>query len=336
MQIQTALPEGVRRQAERAKQLQGDLGKPLEGEQTTQQPGNTAAPKTPATPSEVEQLRERVSTLSGDLAVANSRYNVLNGKYQAEVPRLNARAKQLETENEQLKASKTTTLPAPGAQVDASAIDLSQYYSPEDIALYGDKLLRGQLAATLGAVTRTLEATAKAAAKSVTDPLTQQHEQQRQSAQEEQQSNAVAAEARFQAALSMAIPGWEQQNEDAGFMAWLNQFDPAKQRSRMALLKDAHAAHDSETAIEIFKAFREGREIGASSNQLQNLRSPGQGQGHGNSGPGGEPEGKVWTRAEISAHYAGVTKGHMRGRDEEKKRIDADIIAAGREGRIRG
>jgi hypothetical protein len=53
-------------------------------------------------------------------------------------------------------------------------------------------------------------------------------------------------------------------------------------------------------------------------------------------GGASSPSGKIYSRAEVQRLYENHRRGAYRGREEAWARQEADIIAASREGRIRG
>lgn len=91
--------------------------------------------------------------------------------------------------------------------------------------------------------------------------------------------------------------------------------------------------------INFFKTWEEGRgEVTeaqknkkAQPSQLEKQVSPGRGR----SGAAHTPsEPKMYTPQDIKSFFADVQKGKYKGREEERDRIERDIFAAQREGRI--
>jgi len=69
---------------------------------------------------------------------------------------------------------------------------------------------------------------------------------------------------------------------------------------------------------------------------LAALAAPGRAQpATGNQLPGTPPAKPVYTHAQIAAFYDAVRRGHYEGRNDERQALEADLIAAGREGRVR-
>jgi hypothetical protein len=69
----------------------------------------------------------------------------------------------------------------------------------------------------------------------------------------------------------------------------------------------------------------------SSNSQLAKQVSPGRGR---SSGKPSMQEGQKYSPADITAFFDAVRKGKYKGREEERGRIERDIFAAQREGRI--
>ena len=72
---------------------------------------------------------------------------------------------------------------------------------------------------------------------------------------------------------------------------------------------------------------------GSSTLDLNDYVAPGQPRSGGDAGA--PKDKRVWTNAEVGSFYSDVQKGRYKTRPEDKARIEADIISATREGRIR-
>ena len=67
------------------------------------------------------------------------------------------------------------------------------------------------------------------------------------------------------------------------------------------------------------------------SDQLEKQVAPGRGRSGANTMPS---EGQTYSPADIEGFFDAVRKGKYKGREEERGRIERDIFAAQREGRI--
>ena len=140
---------------------------------------------------------------------------------------------------------------------------------------------------------------------------------------------------------------WRVTNTDPAFWRdWLGQPDPFSGQPRNELIRNAFAAGDFPRVAAFFRAYAsehtgsqqpvpiatqttpvEGRPT------LEELAAPGQGTGHVQ--PGAPAEKRIWSAQNITAFYRDVQRGVFQGRDADKLRLEQDIIAATREGRIK-
>ena len=66
---------------------------------------------------------------------------------------------------------------------------------------------------------------------------------------------------------------------------------------------------------------------------LDNYIAPGTGRSGGDASA--PKDKRIWSHADVGSFYADVQKGRYKTRPDDKARIEADIIAATREGRIK-
>lgn len=156
-------------------------------------------------------------------------------------------------------------------------------------------------------------------------------------------------------ALDRAIgPQWEVINDHPDFKTrWCGEIDPYSGLPRGPMLKDAFARHDANRVINFFQGYlAEAAALDPQRAQGAAPQTPGLPNGNGQAngrqplatyaapgraGSAAQPSsaGKpVYTRSDISQFYRGLSAGAWRGREAEATAIDADIIAAGREGRV--
>ena len=147
--------------------------------------------------------------------------------------------------------------------------------------------------------------------------------------------------------LDEKLPNWRDLNTKEEFLSWLKLPDPFSGAIRHDMLKAAYAAGNSSRVLAFFNGFlaEEAAVAPAPGDSddvptetvakvpLAKLAAPGRAKtAAGNSAPAEKP---YFTRAQISQFYADAANGKFRGRDADKNRMEADIFAAQREGRIR-
>ncbi len=263
-------------------------------------------------------------------------FRVLQGKYNSEVPRLHqqikdltAKVSSLETENTNLKAQ------------GSSAVNAGQNRTvrPEDIDLssipaatreqYGEEFLR--------TVALVAAANMKPAPASTAQPVVDLSPLQRQ-VQELQQEVGATKEEKFFTALTKAAPHWEQLNTDVKFLEWLKERDAFTGAVRQAIFNDAFKNFDVNRIAAFFNTFRpssqtENRST-ATSLEAQ-VVPPNRGSGEVPD-LNVDPNTKPWfTTQNIARFYDDVRRGAFKGKEADMQRIEQDIFAAQREGRVR-
>ena len=148
--------------------------------------------------------------------------------------------------------------------------------------------------------------------------------------------------------LDQRVPGWRDVNLSEGFKAWLALPDPFTGAIRHEQLKAAWGRNATPQAEAFFKGFlAEEAATNPARGRLAPARAPNNGSprpsledfaapGRAKSAATGQvpAEKPVYTRPEITKFYTDCAAGRWRGREEERKRIDADIQLAGIEGRV--
>lgn len=145
--------------------------------------------------------------------------------------------------------------------------------------------------------------------------------------------------------LDKQLPDWKKINRDPKFLAWINLRDPYSGVIRLNMLKEAHQQGDAQRVLTFFRGFLNdeaiadpARTIEQNKNPatgkvpLESLAAPGRAKAPAASAPPGEKE--TISRAQIAAFYGMVAKGHYRGKEEEKNRLEAMIFDAERDGRV--
>jgi hypothetical protein len=151
--------------------------------------------------------------------------------------------------------------------------------------------------------------------------------------------------------VEAAVPNYREIDSDPRWHRWLLGIDLYSGRVRQQLLNEAIAAASAPRVISFFKGFLneevatghvEPASVPAASApreaavNLASLAAPGRARPAGGDYSSLPPEKPTYTRAQLRELYAAHRKGAYVGREAEWARIDADIIAAGREGRVMG
>jgi hypothetical protein len=265
------------------------------------------------------------------------KYSVLKGKYDAEVPRLSEQVRDANTRINGLEDRLAAMAPAPAPEPeDKPRTD----FTPEEIADYGEDLLD-----VMGRKAREIvESEYSPQIKTLTAEVNSLKVQLGETGQKvaKQETNEVFAQ------LDGTVKDWRKVNVDPAFHVWLDQVDPFTGESRKNLMLNAFNRKNAQQVKAFFDKYAEENATviqdptagpsGQGGNQaatldLENYIAPGQPRSGGD--VGAPKDKRVWTNAEIGAFYSDVQKGRYKTRPEDKARIEADIVAATKEGRIR-
>jgi len=152
------------------------------------------------------------------------------------------------------------------------------------------------------------------------------------------QRQQQSSEQTFWSDLTAYVPDWRSINENQEFQSWLLEVDPLTGLSRQTYLDDAQRNLDARRVANFFTSWvgNSGQAVAqtsrkASASQLEKQVSPGKSKA-----PSSAPTGNVvtYTPTDIKSFFDDVRAGRYRGRETERDRIERDIFAAQREGRI--
>jgi hypothetical protein len=302
-----ALPEQVQRTAERVAKLEADIT----GTPAVIPPDTVAVVEVPQPVEQVVQPIVQAPAPDPERQDWKSKYLVLNGKYVAEVPRLNAELRdlrnQLHSAATELTALKSK--PAPVGNTDPAEDD------DIDPALRAmiERSVRGQIAKENA-------------------PLVEQTKHL-------QEQNNRSAWDHFVGSVAAEISDYQSIDASDEFQVWAADLDLMSGKSRGELLQDAVQAHSSARVIAIYRQYKS--EVQAStpppkSNATVVVPTPLEDKTVPlpSSSAATPIPGRVFTRAEVADFYTKVTKGEYRGNPDEATRIEAEITSAYREGRV--
>ena len=301
------IPSAVQKQADQAEELARKVAAAGELEE-----------ETPEVTEEVEAVEEQVTEEEAPSSQDDweHKYKVLQGKYNAEVPRLQEENRKLQGDmrlfQEKLdllerfiaehQTQSASQAPTTEVSEDESVVQLKEDF-PE---VYSGimKLLEG------------FRAEIQQMLEDRVQPVSQAAEQ-----------TALAA---FKARLSALVPGWMELNTDSGFLEWLKVRDRFTGLTRHEILMKAFEDRDADRVAEFFLAYE-------SENQPKKTSHtptvPPQGKPYSPKVDAG-PQGKYWTAEEVKDFYTKKALGKLSA--SEAAKTEADILNAMREGRVRG
>ena len=241
------------------------------------------------------------------------KYRVLQGKYNAEVPRLNESNRQLASQNadlanrlQQLEIKITEMQTPPQPPADFSKIQ----------AEYGDDL------------TQVLQQQATTITK-LQEVIAQLQHGQAQVVQATQESAADA----FWRELRRAAPDWQQLNTDQYFLAWLGEADGLSGLTRYDTMQQAFKRLDADGVARYFASYKSTLKTAPSpQEQLQQQVSP-PASGTGNQHAADNKP--TFTQAQVATFFKEVALGKWNHRREEAAALERAMETAQIEGRIR-
>ncbi len=299
------LPRSVQDQALAAEELQAKLNTP--GADNSENPADTATlePEQQTAPADTgTQSATEPQTETRDASYWRHRFDVLQGKYNAEVPALR---KEIATITEQLASADKQKSGTAIEQAHSAVSDLTA----DEIEEYGPDLVKF------------IQRVATGASKGSGGDLSEIKGELDQMREEKRQD----AEARFWSDLEAQVPTFREINANQAFHQWLAQVDRLSGQTRQQLLVDAQHAFDPYRVAAVFKSFSAEAKKTSKEQIPTDLIQPRQTKAAAQY----LQQGKVWTRNEISEFYK--TKASY-PRDQASA-IEADIFAAQAQGRIR-
>lgn len=348
-----ALPEQIRKQSEAVQELYKQLGAEDSGADTTSASdensstgdnAGTQADSADTSVSSVDQSTEKNerSTVDGPSSESYEQqwrslqgmYNATNNRLQS-VTETNKEYQSRIAQMEQLLASLSTvpsnTAPIMANQNLVSESDRNDYGESIDVMRKVSREELYPVAAKIASIEATINQLAASLNTSVLPQVQRVAHQQ-----------AMSSEERFWTALSNSVPNWQQINNDSGFQNWLLSIDPLTGISRQTYLEQAQNSLDVNRVAAFFQSYSEssGKFLAdanaqpnrsAVSSQLEKQVNPGRSKG---GSPPATQNAKTYTAADITDFFNKVRQGVYRGKEDERDRIERDIFAAQRDGRI--
>lgn len=345
------IPPAAARQAAEADRLHRQIYGAAEG---TEQPAESAAPQEPTAPPEGETPPQQVTASAPEAPAQNqqeaqpspapktedweAKYKTLKGKYNKEIPQLQSTLREQTQQLANLQniiASMEVAAQQQAAQQQqqtqqAPRASTGKLVTETDVEEFGEETIdlirraaREESEATINALNKRiaeLEGQLTGTVRAV-----QQTERQKMYAQ-----------------LDERVSNWREINRDEGFLSWLQQADPYSGVRRHALLTKAFEDNDTARVVRFFEGFLNEHAVVSEQSpahdstrqpqvNMETLVAPGRPK---NASVRAQEGKRIWTNAEIKQFYRDVQNRRFANRDKERARIEADIIAAGREGRI--
>lgn len=279
-----------------------DQGTPA-AQSETPKPEETAPKKDEGTPApEKEQIDWKA-----EAEKAIHKFNVLNGKYQSEVPQLHDEIRQLKERLKSLESGEPAAA-SPGPSGETFTVDV-----PDEIKeMYGDEMPQWVIDV------------AKKAAEQAVKPF----EQQVQSFTTGQVEDKTQV---FFDALSKAHPDWETINGLEAFQSFLAETVEELGVERQAIIDDAQKRMDPKPVILQIDAFKKRYSGSGEQQRLASQEAP---SDSGGTPPPAEPTAEKIKESDIAAFYKAASLGKYKRNPEEYARLEGLIRKAQESGNI--
>ncbi|MBD9415922.1 hypothetical protein IB234_15270 [Pseudomonas sp. PDM16] len=318
----TNLPRSIQAQAEAATAAIAALNQP----EQAGNPADEAAPVQPASAEPAQQPEPSATQEPAQPAVETRdatywqhRFNVINGKYTAEVPQLQRQVSEL------TRALQDARQAQPAASAPQRAQEAIADLSSEELEQFGPELIT--------VIQRIAAKAAAPASPADTAELTSLREEVGQYREERQQD----ATARFWTDLGQAVPNFKAINSDPRFHAWLAEIDSITGQSRQQLLESAQKDLSAYRVGALFNAFTQTNPVAAQPAVPQTPQIPPEQVQPAASRVAPDTaqpssQQRIWTSADIGQFYKDKAQGRYSPADAAA--LEADIFAAQTQGRI--
>jgi hypothetical protein len=319
----TKLPDAVKRQVEEAEAIDAEIA-------AQAAPAPAPPPDDPPPPPPAAEPPAQAPTEEN----WQHKFLTLQGKYNTETATLRSQVTTLTQEIEALKAAKPAPTPEPKPA--APAPEPQKLVTQQDVETFGadlvDLMRRIVVETDAGEKARLQDQIAEL--KGLIPTLKKDVEQVTS-------ATVDVKRERYFSDLEKLVPDYADINVDEAFLGWLTGEDPLSGFKRNAILQNAFNAFDHQRTAVIFNAFKqetgktappppapkpsEGLEtqVSPAGSKTPTTPTPDDGQ-------------KIWSSSEVQDFYNAVTRGDYRGRQDEARRIDAEIDKALIENRVRG
>ena len=321
-----ALPKQVEAQLRELEQIEKQIAESQNQAPADPEPQNTedppAEPSTPEPPAEeqkpVESKPEPTEPVIAE-ETWQSRYIALKGKYDAEVPRLHADVREFKAQLDNLQKVVDTK----PVETKKPAV-AEKLVTDADVQAFGEDLIEVQ---------RKVAREVAAEFRGELDAMKAENEKLREQLTT---TGTQVSEASFEQRLYRMVPDFQEINVDSRWLDWLNEVDPLLRAPRKSVAQDAFNRADAEAVahyVGMFKAsitpaVQNNDKVAELEKQIQPKRSA------TNSATVSQ-QAQTYTDAQIHQMFLKAADYSAKGRIEEAAKLEAEIDAAYRDGRVR-
>lgn len=318
------LPPAIQRQLDEAERLQqqmlGDTSTETATKPETPPQDAEPVPDVPEVKEGQPKPEEPAQGKDKEVQEWQQKFATLQGKYNAEVPRLHQQLHQTNQALQGLKAeldSLRKQPEKPTAPTVDTDLELIREHQGDDIAGAMQRLLQKQMAPLLDHIKQ----------------LETQLQQSGQQVNQIRERQTLTDEQRFWQELGQTVPDYQAVNADPGFLAWLGEVDPFTGVQRQALLDHAGQNFDVRRVGAIFNAYKATQTKAApnpKADELAKQVAPGKSKASSTD----TKAAPKWTQAKVEEFYQrDYAKLYLRN-PTEADRLDREIKAAMERGEV--
>lgn len=249
------------------------------------------------------------------------KYNTLQGKYNAEVPKLHQQLRQL-TEKlnafEQAQEEKQKT-------ESAKPRERVSYVTDADREEFGEELIDVQ----------------RRVAREVAQDYEERFEKQEAIIKALQKkldnTGAQVGEMSFSQKLQVLVPDFAQIDNDPKWVEWLNEYDPMVRGQRREIAQAAFNNGDAEAVADYVKLFKQqmsgGEPVNNRQAELEKQVAPNRSVTNGKKSA--SREARLYTQKEMDNQWNKIRTLSSRGKYDEAEKLEAELTSAYLEGRVR-
>lgn len=315
-----ALPKQVEAQLKEVeeieKQLRGETPEPKPEESTEAQPAQpTSEQPQPAEPK--PEVKPEAPVTETPEETWQQKYRTLKGMYDAEVPRLHAQVKDLTKRLDAIQNAKPEPKTEPKAPL--------KLVTDAEVREFGADLIEVQ---------RKVAQEVAQEFKNDIDNLKTENQKLREQLDS---TGAQISESSFDQRLHRLVPHFDDVNRDPRWISWLNEIDPILRGPRMAVAQQAYNTGDAQAVADYVKLFEATLAATTKSNTSDKRKQEQELQvqpAKNNSQSNTQAAAKVYTNAQIEGMFKRVTELYTRGDSTAATKLEAEIDAAFRDGRV--
>jgi hypothetical protein len=319
-----ALPKQVEAQLRELEQIEKQIA-----ESQNQAPDNPeltenppAEPSTPEPPAEEQKPVETKPEPTEPVITEEtwqSRYIALKGKYDAEVPRLHADVREFKGQLDSLRKVVETK----PVETKKPAV-AEKLVTDADVQAFGEDLIEVQ---------RKVAREVAAEFRSELDAMRVENEQLREQLTT---TGTQVSEASFEQRLYRMVPDFQEVNADSRWVDWLNEVDPLLRAPRKSVAQDAFNRGDAEAVAHYIGMFKSNLSPAVQNNdKAAELEKQIQPKRSATNSANVSQQAQTYTDAQIHQMFLKSADFSAKGKIEEATKLEAEIDAAYREGRVR-